>query len=230
MTHAQGAPDLVTIPLGEAIDHVRAAVAAGDAPQALEDWLFLMNAAGEAFLHCLALTKPDRKGAAQEVINALLAVSALLPPDDDFRPARALVDALVSFVVIAPTGKREHTLFRHNGWSGTWGKGGMRQQHLIGDGLAYVWLLERLGHQKPVQFVAKALTGAGYHITRSTVSSWQWRIADWDIAKAARDQRIEEIKVEGLLDQRTPITGVEQLIRASLAEAVASNASDATDD
>lgn len=228
MIHPEDAQS-IEIPLGEAVETIRAAIKEGNAAAGLEGWLFLMNASSEDYFRKLSRQPQDNTGAANAMMQALIAVWSLIPPNDDFQPTRKLLDALIAFVVEAPTGKRTHPLFKGKGWRGTFSEGSLPKQHIIGDAMAYVWLLEQRKERKTVSFVSQALCDAGFDTTGSTVSSWKRRICGWDIAQTARDNRIHELVEAGLDAPAKARSEIESIIRGSLKRAVASTQWDATE-
>lgn len=211
-----------TFTLFDTIENIKGALAAGDHARAHALWLFLLNAAGERYFESLAQQpNPNHSEAAQSAMNALIAVFNLIPDEPTYRPARDLVNALVALLVEAPTGKREHPLFSGRGWEGTYDKGSLRQQHVIGLSLASVWLLEQHHHNRPVRFVADCLKGAGYEAKRGTVSSWKSRLSSGTIAQTVMENEKNWAIAEGLLDEPRDPARAERIVSERLKSAVA---------
>lgn len=221
MKKAEPDGQVTQMTLGAAVGNIRHSLASDDIFGAHTSWLWLMNASGEDFALRLAGPNPDHTGAWRASISALVACSALIPDHPDNKAAKAMVDALVALVVEAPTGKREHPLFRGTGWVGTYGKGSLKLQHIIGHSLACVWLLKQLGHRSPDKFVAKVLNDAGHEVTRITLSGWKKRIDGWEVATAVRDDFIARIHADGFLSRDGVHSQSEAIIKAALSQAVA---------
>lgn len=166
---------------GAISDSMKQDLSQGDVRAAHSSWLWYMNEAGKCYRDKVA---DNHKSEAASVIQtALCTIGDLIPDSEENKPARLIVDALIALVVEAPTGKKTHPLFNHEGWAGTTDKGSLRQQVIVGQSLACLALLEHFQHRRGASVIADALDKAGYQVAAATVRDWKRRkLKGWPLA------------------------------------------------
>ena len=150
-------------------EEVRALILANDVAGAHQLWAWFFNELSKDYAN---LSGNDAAYAASE---AIVAIVSMLPKSEEYAPSRAFVDSLMSLITELPTGKRTHKLFHWDGIAGTWDKGSVRQQIIVGQSLACLALLEHFNHSGGATVIASALGKAGFTVTAATVRDWKTR-------------------------------------------------------